>query len=193
MRSTFNIGYSAANLMLAASAFAMLAADDSAASSFDTDAEEFSLADLADLDVSDIAEIRFETLAQMVGDFKVTTAELSETTNKDNEKRFVADFAFEVVDVKAVLTPGVSKDSLIGKTHKERLWINPGAGPEKVAEAIGRLRAFISDMGCESAGKLGVIVDGTLGHVFSAKITHQKDKDDKSIVYARMKFDAKKK
>lgn len=154
---------------------------------------EFSLADLADLDVSDIAEMRFETHPQGVYEFEVKSATLDETTNNEGEKRFTAEFELEIIGVKSVLQAGVDKESLIGKTQKEKLWINPGAEPKKVAEAIGRLRAFVADMGCESAGKLGEIITNTKGHVFTAAIVHQKDRDDKSIVYAKVKLTPKKK
>lgn len=148
-----------------------------------------SLADLAGLDVSEIQEIRFETLPQGIYDFKVVSATLEEGTNRDDEKRFWAEFKFEVLEAKAIVDKNVDRESLAGKTHGEKLYIVP----EKAEEGIGRIRAFISDLGCENGGALGPIVENTKDHVFTGKITHQKDKSDSSIVYARLKLDSQKK
>ena len=157
------------------------------------DDSEYSLADLAEIDVSEIDEVRFENLPPGVYEFEVTEAGLEEKMNKDNEKRFLANFAFKILAAKSVLKAGISKEDMVGKTHTERLFINPADTPEKVKEAIGRIRAFVSDMGQDSAGKLGDIVANTKGHTFTSKVVEQKDKNDSSIVYARLKLEPKKK
>lgn len=154
--------------------------------------DDYSLADLADLDVSDIAEIRFETLPAGIYEFEITAGDFEEGVDRDDAKRFKAEFKMKVLAVKAVLAPGVDKDSLVDKVHAEKFFISPGKPTEDIAKAIGRIRAFVSDIGQNSAGKLGEIVANTKGHVFTGKIIQQVDKDDKSIVYARLKLDAKK-
>lgn len=164
----------------------MMASDDTVG------AEEFSLADLADLDVSEIDEVRFETLNQGTYEFEITEAGLNEGVDKENAKRFDATVTMRVIEVKAVLEAGVDKDSLVGKSHTEKFFINPGKPADEVQKAIGRIRAFVSDVGMDSTGKLGDIVSNLKGHRFRAKIVHQKDKDDKSIVYARLKLEPKK-
>lgn len=155
------------------------------------DSEEFSLADLADIDVSEIQEIRFEQLPAGVYLFEVIDSSLTEGTDKDGAKRFSADFQMQVVEVKAIITPGVDKEGLVGKKHGEKFFISPGKTQEEVAKAIGRIRAFVTDIGQDSAGKLGDIVANTKGHRFTGKIKHQTDKEDKSIVYARLQLDSK--
>lgn len=154
--------------------------------------DDFSLADLADLDVSEIAEIRFEQLPAGVYEFEIGDAKLEEGVDKDGAKRFNALFPMKVLAVKAVLEPGVDKESLEGKLHTEKFFINPGKPQEEVEKAIGRIRAFVSDTGQNSAGKLGAIVENSKGHVFTGKIVKQVDKEDKSVSYARLKLDAKK-
>lgn len=156
------------------------------------DDEGYSLADLADLDVSEIAEIRFETLPAGVYEFEVTEADLKEGTNKDGDKRFEAAWSFKVLECKAVVKPGVDRESLAGKSHTERYFIDPSKPQEDIAKAIGRIRAFVSDMGMESAGKLGDIVKNTTGHIFTGKVVEQVDANDKSITYARMRLESKK-
>lgn len=153
---------------------------------------DFSLADLADLDVSDIKEIRFETHPQGVYEFEVVNSSLVEDTDGNAAKRFCAVVECKIIAVKAVLEPGVDKEALVGKTQTEKMFIKPGAEPKKVQEAIGRIRAFVSDAGMVSTGKLGNIVANLKGHRFTGKIAHQKDQNDKSVVYARIKLDAKK-
>lgn len=150
---------------------------------------DFSLADLTDLDVTDVAEIRFSSLPGGVYQFAVESASLDETTNRDNEKRFVAEVKFKVIEVKAVVKKGVDLESLVGKVHTEKYYIVP----EKAQEGIGLIRGVITDMGGNSEGKLGEILEGIVGHEFSAKIVEQKDKDDPSRVYARLKLDPAKK
>lgn len=154
---------------------------------------EVSLADLADIDVSDIDEVRFENLPPGVYEFEVLSADLGEKLNRDQEKRFLASFEFKIMAVKSVLKGGIDKESLVGKVHKEQLYINPADTQDDIKKAIGRIRAFVSDMGCESAGKLGDIVANTKGHSFTSKIVEQKDRSDSSIVYARLRLEPAKK
>ena len=150
---------------------------------------EFNLADLAGLDVSEVEEVRFETLAQGVYEFKINSTKLDEGDNKDGEKRFWAEIELEVVDVKTVIDRGVEKESLIGKKLTEKLYIVPA----EWQKGVGRIRAWLADTGLENAGELGVLLESAVGHMFNGKIVHQTDKDDKSVKYARLRLDAKKK
>lgn len=150
---------------------------------------EFNLADLAGLDVSEVEEVRFETLAQGVYEFKINATKLDEGDNKDGEKRFWAEIELEVVDVKAVIDRGIDKESLIGKKLTEKLYIVPA----EWQKGVGRIRAWLADTGLENAGELGPLLESATGHIFTGKIVHQTDKDDKSVKYARLRLDAKKK
>lgn len=154
--------------------------------------EGFSLADLADIDVSEIEEVRFQSLPAGSYGFEVTEADLAED-EKDGERRFKADIALKIIEVKAVLEQGVDKESLVGKPHHERFFIDPSKPEDEVKQAIGRIRAFVSDVGMDSSGKLGDIVRNLKGHTFVGKIVKQKDKNDKSIEYARLRLDPAKK
>lgn len=158
----------------------------------DEDTEGFSLADLADIDVSEIAEIRFEQLPNGSYGWEVANADLHEDT-KDGERRYKAEFELKVVEVNAVLEQGVDKESLIGKTHTERFFIKPADEQAEVEKSIGRIRAFIADIGMDNKGKLGDIVRGAKGHTFPGKIVKKKDKNDPTVEYARLKLDPKKK
>lgn len=191
---TFNTGHrSIPGLLMGSTAMAMLAADGT-----DTGFEqEFSLADLADIDVSDIEEIRFEIHPMGVYVWKVIRSELLEYTNKDDEKRAKAEFELEIMEVKSLINPppGVTKESLVGKKHVDISYINPAETPEKIAEAIGRIRARITDMGGDSAGKLGLIVARVAESelVFTSKLIHQPDRNDKSIKRPKIQLEPKRK
>lgn len=150
---------------------------------------EFSLADLIDLDVSDIAEVRFSTLSPGVYEFEVVESGLSEDTDKDGNRRFKAEVQLKVVGVKAVLEANVDKESLVGKLHTEKMFIKPTDPQTDVEKQIGRVRAFVSDVGMESKGKLGDIVANLKGHIFTAPVVSQKDRNDASITYARLRLE----
>ena len=152
----------------------------------------FSLADLADLDVSDIDEVRYVKLPAGVYDMEVKQADLHEDS-KDGEIRYKVEFELEIIEVKSTIerTSEEDREKLIGKKHTERFFIKPAEEKDKIEAAIGRIRAFIADMGCNSAGQLGGIVRDTVGHTFTTKIVMQKDRNDKSIEYARLRLDGK--
>ena len=149
----------------------------------------FSLADLIDLDVSDIAEVRFSTLSPGVYEFEIIESGLLEDTDTDGNRRFKAEVTMKVVGVKAVLEAGVDKESLIDKLHTERMFIKPLDPQADVLKQVGRIRAFVADVGMDSKGKLGDIVANLKGHTFTTTVTAQPDKNDKSRTYARLKLE----
>lgn len=149
----------------------------------------FSLADLADIDVSDIEEVRFLDLPAGIYDWEVKETELTEDT-KDGERRFKVEFRLKILEVKSILEPGKNADDFLNKEHTERFFIYPGKSEDDVKKAIGRVRAFITDIGQDSSGKLGAIVANAKGHTFTGKITKQKNKDDPSHPgYARLRLE----
>lgn len=152
----------------------------------------FSLADFADLDISGIEEVRFEQLPAGAFEFEVTEAGTVED-DKDGERRFKTEITLKILECIAVTERGVDKESLAGKLHTERFFVKPGDPQEEVLKQIGRIRAFVTDMGAESAGKLGEVLANLKGHTFKGKIVKRPDRIDKSISYARLQLDAKKK
>lgn len=156
-----------------------------------TESAGFSLADLADIDVSDIEEIRFVAIPQGVYDFEVTGADLHED-EKDGERRFKVEFELKILEAHAILEPGVDKESIVGKLHKERFYIKPNEDEQKVRESIGRVRAFITDIGQDSSGKLGEIVRNAKGHTFKASIVNRRNKDDPTNPFKSLKLETPK-
>lgn len=158
----------------------------------DPQTEGFSLADLADVDLTGIEEVRFVALPAGVFDFEITEAEMQEE-DKDGSRRFKITFGLKILECVATLEPGIEKEKLAGKVHTERFYIDPAQTEDDVKKAIGRVRAFITDTGGDSSGKLGPCVTESKGRTFRAQIVKQKDKVDKSIEYARLKLDDKSK
>lgn len=156
----------------------------------------FSLADLAELDVSDIEEVRFTNLPAGIFGWEVKESELKEY-EKDGETKYKAEIELEVIEVKAIVpTPGEEKptpESLIGKRHIERLVVDPASGPEETAKAIGRIRAWVTDVGMDSKGKLGDIVKNLKGHTFVSKGSRRPDKNDKTQSWFRLQLEQAKK
>lgn len=157
-----------------------------------SDNMDFSLADLMGLDVTDVAEIRFETLPMGAYVFKVVSQDISEGENREGDKRFELQVKLEIVEVKAVVAKGIEPESLVGKTHTEKFFI-PRGDEVKAAEGLGRIRAFVADIGLPNDGPFGKLCDSIVEHMFIGKIIHQKDRDDKSKVYARLKLEPAKK
>lgn len=144
---------------------------------------DFSLADLADLDVTDIKEIRFETLPQGIFDFVVKNPKLDEGTDKEQNRIFIFTADCVIEEVVTVLDSNVDKEALVGKSYGQRQNIDPS----DAETGIGRIRAFGTDIGIDSTGKLGEVVARMDEQRFRGKITHAKDKVDPSIVYARLR------
>ncbi|MCP6280570.1 hypothetical protein NL459_28500, partial [Klebsiella pneumoniae] len=83
-------------------------------------------------------------------------------------------------------------EKFAGKEHTERFFIYPKKSEEDAAKAIGRIKAFLADMGCETAGKFGDAVRDSKGHTFRARIEKQKDRNDPNVEYARLRLEPKK-
>ncbi len=150
-----------------------------------------SLADLAGLDVSEIQELRAESLPNGSYTFACEPVTLTEGTDKENRKRFEVNFKFKVVECKAVMEKGIDPESLVGKFHSERRFIR-ATNTVEMAQDLGYLRGFITDLGANSAGPLGGvggepgILDELAGHEFPGTIKSRPDKNDPTVKYARM-------
>jgi hypothetical protein len=157
---------------------------------------EFSLADIAQLDASEIAEVRFESLPAGVYVFRGESAQFEDGTNRDDERRVILVVKMEVIEVKSVIDRDYKtdeqKESLLGKKHTEKMYVVP----EKAAEGLGLIRAFIGDIGLPNEGPFGGvegsdpgIVDGFVGHEFTGKIVQRPRKGDPTIKDSSLRID----
>ena len=148
------------------------------------------LAMFADLDLESFAEIRSETLPMGVFGWNVAGFDFDpDDEDGDGNPRAKATFTLEVVETQQLLKPeGIDIPALTGRKHVENFYIKG----DDVPAGVGRIRAFLTDMGVESTGKFLAACEAAVGHKFVAGITHQRDKHDKTRVYARLKLAAAK-
>ncbi len=159
----------------------------------------FSMADIAGFDIGSVDEFRITSLPMGTYLFEVVKAELAERTDDDGDVEAVnPQFTLKVLECKALIgrqAEGVTKESLIDKTHTERTRIpNPEVDREGAIKGLGRTRALLADMGAESSGPLGGdgvtegALDKAVGTTFTAKIVHSRNKDDPSRPYVNLRF-----
>ena len=177
-----------AGVALSALAFAVRAADDGVGGG-----GGFSLADLAELDVSDIEEVRASTLPQGAYVFEVKDIAVEEGVDKDNLSRATVTINIKVAEVMMLVDPKLrdTQDALVGRQHTERFYLPFEKGQEELGTAIGRVRAFATDIGLDSSGKWPDLIERFRGHVFKGRVTHQRNPNDASSPYTRLKVDAR--
>lgn len=146
--------------------------------------EMISLAELADIDVSEIDEVRFEILPVGQYGFEVVKAELDSRGEGDDRKVF-ANFDLKVISVENLVDSNTKPESLIGRSYSEKIYINAD-DPQK---SIGRIRAFVADIGCDNAGKLGEILAGCVGQRFESKLIHRKSKQDPDVIFTSLRLE----
>lgn len=156
------------------------------------DVTTMSAADFANLDLGDFEEVRYEVIPQGVYGFKIITADMEEGDNRDGDPRIVITFECEIVEVLSTIKFAGDPESLVGKKQSERFFVNILDSDEDKAKAVGRMRAFLSDVGAAADGSLGDAIQNAVETTFHAKITHRKDREDPSVVYTSMRFDKKK-
>lgn len=163
------------------------------------EAGSFSMADIAGFDIGTVEEFRLTNLPQGLYTFEVKKAGLAERTDDDGDVEAVRPtFSLEVLECKAIIGKagdGVTKESLIGKTHSESTRIpNPHIDMEGAQKGLGRTRALLADMGGQSDGPLGGdgvtegCIDAAVGLVFDAKIVHSRNANDPSRPYTNLRF-----
>ena len=156
----------------------------------------FSLADLADLDLAGIEEVRFENLPKGTYDWEVTEAKL-DSDSVDGEPRYKIQFDLKILEMLSSLEPGVELEKWAGKSHTERFFVYPKRSEEDAAKAIGRVKAFLVDIGLDlvigpdGKMKFGDSVREAKGHTFRARIERQKDRNDPTREFARLRLDPK--
>jgi hypothetical protein len=154
----------------------------------------FSLAELADIDLEGIEEVRFEDFPKGVYDWEVNMS----SDAKDGEPRYKIQFDLKVLEMLSSIEPGVDLEKWAGKSHTEKFFVYPRRPEEDAAKAIGRIKAFLIDMGLELVKgedgkvKLGDSVRNAKGHGFRARLERQQDRNDATRSYARLRLEAKK-
>jgi hypothetical protein len=142
--------------------------------------EKLSLAQIAGINLDDIKAVRFENLPVGAYDMKVIEATLDNVGKDENPAAVVKHSVVAVHGL--MLDAGDNEAAYVGKEHTERFLLRD------VTE-LGRFKAYLED--CNAPKKSGALQDtlaALVNHTFPAKIAHRTDKNDKSIVYARLSF-----
>lgn len=148
--------------------------------------QNVSLADIAGLDMTEIAEFRGGGVTPAgIFEWRIAGAALDTITyQKDGEDvtKPIVDFELEALACRRCKDPAIDVDNLAGTKHYERIFISD------LVKDLGRVKAFMQDIGCEGSGSLQDLLDGTIGREFVAAISHRKDKNDPDRVYANIDF-----
>jgi hypothetical protein len=144
------------------------------------------LALFADLDLENFNEIRSEVVPMGLFGWNVGAFDFEpDDEDGDGNPRAKATFSLEIVEVQQLLKPeGIDIPSLVGKKHTENFYIKA----DDVPAGVGRIRAFLADIGLDNTGKFLATCEASVNHKFVGAITHQRDKHDKTRVYARLKL-----
>lgn len=151
-------------------------------------AQSVSLADIAGVDMSQIEAYRGgEPTPQGIYEFKLTETNLDTMEVFDKEKEDTVDrpvimLSSEIIAVRQLKDKGIDPQSLIGLTHIERIFIRD------IEKDLGRVTAFLQDIGMTGQGTLQDLLDQAVGTEYVAGISHRKDKNDTSRVFANLDF-----
>ena len=147
------------------------------------------LAELAGLDTTNVDEVRisFEVLPVGIYKLEIGAAELEDKPREVKGKQLQMLLCKIPCVIKDVLELGESispeeREKLVGKTHTETI-VQTLEKPEDLATFVGRVKAFLVDVGCQGNGKLQDILGAANGHVFIAPYKVRTDKNDKDKKY----------
>ena len=150
--------------------------------------DEVSLLDIAGIDLANYDEYRLTVNPAGVYQFRILEAKLEakEVTNKDDPsgskiKKPAISFEFEAQNCFALTDDKLDPAGQIGVKHFENFYINDGA------KDLGRVKAFLVDIGMTGTGALNDLLAQSQGIEFVCNLVNTKNKDNPDIVYANMK------
>lgn len=147
--------------------------------------ENVSLSDLAGFDLGSVQELRGALTPVGTFRFSVKEGKLAMVTTKNGPTAGVA-FTFLIKEVLAVVPPdgmdSFDEDSLINTEHRHTFFIME-------AKDLGRVKAFLIDIGYQGSGALQDLLHGSVDHEFIGSIKQTRDRDDKDKIYANLRLD----
>lgn len=148
---------------------------------------QLSLADIAGLDMSNVEAVRYQRTPAGCYIFSIAEAKLGTYGEGDNAKA-AAMFELKIENVISLSDDSIDQAAWVGKVHKETFFLRK----EHFMDDLGRVVAFLQDIGLQTAGDLQVLLDASKGHLFQGFVTHTPDKNDKDKIYANLNRDQKK-
>lgn len=151
------------------------------------DAFAEALNELAGIDLTDVEEVRFESLPVMKGGFEIVGFSTVGRETKNGPRIFI-DVKLQVVEVTGVADAKFSSPEeqakLVGKSHNETFILNQA----DAAEGLGRLKAFLTDVGYAGDLKWTSMLNGVLnGHKFYGQVKHRPNPNDKDRPYCNVR------
>lgn len=150
----------------------------------------FTLSSLADISFEDIAEVRTGPIPQGVYHLQIESCDFGKVeSNKNNqEKEF-----FKITYVCKVIEPIklLNASNVDAETLKDRkVTVQFMGEPDKAAETLGQVKAFLVDSGFQGSGNLlDVIKNQAIGHEFQGRVKHRTNKNDTSQVFTEISRD----
>jgi len=150
------------------------------------ESQTVNLSDLLGIDLGEVETYRGgEAMPAGVFEWRLKGAEMDigEVTDRETKEKVKCPrvlFTQEVIAVRQLMDASIDKATLIGAEHTERFFIRD------VLKDIGRVKAFMEDIGRTDTGPLSELLDRAIGTEYVAAIKHTKNKNDTSIVYGNL-------
>ena len=137
--------------------------------------EEDLLSQLEEVDLSEVEEVRQTVLPvgtyifrindmrpQVFGEYPVIVKEL------------------QVESVVTLRDPNLDEEKYVGATHMDSVFLTD------MDEGLGRVKAFLKDIGAASEGPILELMDAAVGKTFIANVKHTKSKKDPDTVFVNL-------
>lgn len=151
--------------------------------------EEVGLMDIAGLDMTDVEEYRLTVTPAgkyhwRINDAKLDHLEVMKDKSNPDEgkvKKPVVQFELEAQNCYALVDDKLDPANAVGQKHTETFFITD---PQK---DLGRIKAFLADIGLEGKGTLQTLLDEAHGMEFVSDVTNRPDKNNPDFIYANLK------
>lgn len=156
--------------------------------SLDGQVKEVPLSAIAGLDMSGIEPYRGGEATPegvyewRIKNFEMAMKEIMDKTVNAKVARPCVFITLEAIAAQTVKDPSVDPSSLTGLEHREMISI------KDVRKDLGRVVAFMQDIGFNGTGQLNALMPQTIGMEFIGEIKHSKNPNDTSKVYANLNF-----
>ena len=146
--------------------------------------QDVTIDQLLGFDLQGVEEVRgFPLAPQGVYEWRLTSWSNKTVTwtpkNEDERESMVLECLLEAISCRQTKDPDIDLATLVGLQYTEGFFLS-------AAEDLGRVKAFFVDIGMTGAGTVATLCDQSIGREFVAPITHRKDKNDTSKMYANL-------
>ena len=137
---------------------------------------------LLGFDLAGVEEVRgFPLAPEGVYEWKIiewTNKNVAWTDKKTGDAKIslVLDCKLEAISCRQAKDPAVVLTDLVGLSFTEGFFIS-------ASDDLGRVKAFLVDVGMSGSGTIATLCDQSLGSEFVAPVTHRTDKNDTSKKY----------